>query len=524
MRINNPKSFLGYKGTPGQESVAYNLTTVGQVKTAINEIDDKFSKLIYGVSGNVIDVTDKGHTRGYAWLVDINGQKKLDPNLLPPLAITNTHVTTSSELRTVAVVTSDDIMVLIDKFLKNSTDTYQEGDILIINPDDGTLPNPVENGAWIITDVPQTGSSAPYKFSRVSYSDKNLVKINGRLPNEIGNIDDFSLADVLSVGQFFSVGSTTKDVLSKNVYRITSRVEGAAGEETNRFGFVDDASNPASPTVVYYAKLSELTETSGALDTKIDLVDTRLDGKIDRAVTELNTRIDDEVTELNTRIDDEVAALDATDLEISGKVDSVRTDLGKPTDAAAGLLTDVNTSLFSQTKRIRQSLINKTTELSGAANYLNYNVNNLATALVNGVSAAVFFFFVTFEWENGEGTDTFFNENTDNYLTTVPGVLGVTEWKHNHAISSDTDDRVLAVFDATGNLVNADIKLVDLGTNDARIQIIVETEYTGNTSGGGRATSLAGETWKLLVAKTIKNVDLKTTESINNYITNVALD
>jgi hypothetical protein len=97
MRINNPKSLVNFTRAPGvtPDASAYNLATIGQLKRAINNLDTKYSNILagnenYGSNG----LTESTH--GYAWL---NSEGKVDPSLMPALAITETHFIYQSELK-----------------------------------------------------------------------------------------------------------------------------------------------------------------------------------------------------------------------------------------------------------------------------------------------------------------------------------------------------------------------------------------------------------------------------------------
>ena len=280
MRINNPKSLVNFTRAPGvtPDASAYNLATIGQLKRAINNLDTKYSNILagnenYGSNG----LTESTH--GYAWL---NSEGKVDPSLMPALAITETHFIYQSELKALKnnndVTEKEDLSYLLNIYVKNKIATenvrYQLGDIIIVKPteasgsEDKEIPDPVYSGSYIIASAPKAENpEAPFTFAKIAYTDSNIVKINGKVPvNSIGEVHLY-LKDILQEAYLYDTSITsgvTVDVkeaegkakeLSDSVYRLVTIDEGAAGF---RFGFVDNSSVDGG--VIPYAKLKELQD------------------------------------------------------------------------------------------------------------------------------------------------------------------------------------------------------------------------------------------------------------------------
>ena len=280
MRINNPKSLVNFTRAPGvtPDASAYNLATIGQLKRAINNLDTKYFNILagkenYGSNG----LTESTH--GYAWL---NSEGKVDPSLMPALAITETHFIYQSELKALKnnndVTEKEDLSYLLNIYVKNKIATenvrYQLGDIIIVKPteasgsEDKEIPDPVYSGSYIIASAPKVENpEAPFTFAKIAYTDSNIVKINGKVPvNSIGEVHLY-LKDILQEAYLYDTSITsgvTVDVkeaegkakeLSDSVYRLVTIDEGAAGF---RFGFVDNSSVDGG--VIPYAKLKELQD------------------------------------------------------------------------------------------------------------------------------------------------------------------------------------------------------------------------------------------------------------------------
>jgi len=528
MRINNPKSLVGFTRTANVDELAYNLATIGQLKNAVASVTSGYLHALYGTENYGIST---GH--GYAWL---NGEGKVEPSLLPALAITDTHVVKQSTLKnagslptsTQNVDWDSEFEKLLNMYLEYSTTAaggnykYQKGDIVIVSVDGNEVPDPVYAGSYIITQVPDN-QHLKYQFSKLAYTDSNIVKINGLVPsNSAGEVHIYlkHILQELYYDQFNSAASgyveanAAAQALENTVYRLKTINEGDNGY---RFAFIDN-SNAGQGAVVPYAKLAEL-----------NAVDTRE-----------NTHFTNLTNAINTLRENTFESIEATSSFLSGEIDSLSGRLSGEVDllsnntfAQIGYKSDIanralSATIYAQTKQLRSdvdlsvtnvaSLKNATissfTQLRDNVNsmldLINTNVSNLHTGLEK---TAVKMYTQDFTWIADEATVTQFTE-INMYNTSAEGVSGVISWTHKHIPSNvgtgnlNSEERIVAIYNEAGELVNADVKIVKndaTGLTDTHIN--VETEFVGYTDSNALKNTLAGQTWKMLIAKTISGIN-----------------
>ena len=342
-------------------------------------------------------------THGYAWL---NSEGKVDPSLMPALAITETHFIYQSELKALKnnndVTEKEDLSYLLNIYVKNKIATenvrYQLGDIIIVKPteasgsEDKEIPDPVYSGSYIIASAPKVENpEAPFTFAKIAYTDSNIVKINGKVPvNSIGEVHLY-LKDILQEAYLYDTSITsgvTVDVkeaegkakeLSDSVYRLVTIDEGAAGF---RFGFVDNSSVDGG--VIPYAKLKELQDldareaadyndlTAAIADLDLKLITTS--GKLhDESVTasgNLHTEIVttssylyDEMESVSSFLYSELDTtsgflyneLNTTSGLLRGEVNYISGQIG---DRTANPDRRLEATIFAQTKALRQDVDN----------------------------------------------------------------------------------------------------------------------------------------------------------------------
>ena len=204
MRVNNPGSMIGFNGSVDANMLSQNLVTVSQVQTVINDLRSYVIDVIQGPNKNV------NASYGYAWLTS-NG--KLDPNLIPKLAITETHTEYYRNLlqiahdNNIALEENVDTITLENRFktvlniwlksqINNNGKLFQEGDIIVVVTT--ATDEPIQNliGSYIITNTPSDVSSEDFSISRLTHNDGLVTSINNQYPSSIGSIS-LNLFDVL---------------------------------------------------------------------------------------------------------------------------------------------------------------------------------------------------------------------------------------------------------------------------------------------------------------------------------------
>lgn len=531
MRINNPKSIVGFQRTTNADELAYNLATVGQVKKAIYDLEQEFITLLRGAENYG---TAQGH--GYAWL---NSEGKVHTDLLPALAITDTHIVGQAELKLAnnlptAEFPEGEFIPQFDNLMnwwlkdqvQNHEKSFQKGDIIIVTVNQGETPDPVFAGSYIITEVPEYNTSGNFLFSKLAYTDGNIVKINGVAPkNSAGDVRLY-LSDILQeryIDKFVSAVSGAEaaagatKALEDSVYRLVTLDEGNDGY---RFAFIDN-SNVGQGAVIPYTKLREFTDEKDSTAQRF--------ADVNDAIAELTAKHDRELAALEEKHDTEHSALSG---EFTEKTKFISGTIGMRTDTPDR---ELSGTIFAQTKKLREDVdanygyYENTVSLTNQMlNLIHNNVKNLHYGLEK---RAVRLYMQDFVWSATEAVSSSFDTSTDAYKYQVssPDVSGVVVWTHTHSplgtgengigafdqnngqgISNiQSEERVLAVYDEAGNLLNVDMKVVNNSTTGLQdTQIIVETEFIGADGTGKYINTLEGKKWTILLAKTISGIDI----------------
>lgn len=550
MRINNPKSIVGFQRSTNADELAYNLATVGQVKTAIADLREKIYLELEGAEGFG---HNSGH--GYAWL---NGEGKVDITLLPALAITDTHVVQQSELKTLALNSASELndisdaetrfSKIFDKWLKqqvsDNAKAFQQGDIIIVSVELGEQPDPVYAGSYILTEVPALLSNGSFQFSKLAYTDGNIVKVNGKAPGNSAGELRLYLSDILKeryIDKFNSTVNATTSVedatnaLESSVYRLVTLDEGNDGY---RFAFIDD-SDVGQGAVIPYTKLAEFDAEKTSTAERFTAVNeaiAALTAKHNTELSALTEKHDTELATLEEKHDTDIANLTQRHEEETNYISAT---IGKRTD---GIDRELSATIFAQTKQLRKDVDDNLSAYLNTVDLTNQmlqqvqtNVNHLHQGLEK---RAVRLYMQEFIWTADEAVLTEFDKSSAQYMYQVSAadVSGVVTWTHTHSplgtgdnnigdidaenvqgISNiDSEERVLAVYDENNNLINVDMKFIKVGKyglNDT--QIIVETEFIGRDGTGKFKNSLEGKKWTMLLAKTISGID------INGVLVNV---
>lgn len=277
MRINNPKYMAGFTPAETDDEKSYSIVTIRQLEKALKDLNYRFESVLIGetpsqpsgaiVQGNSLNgVVSKN---GYAWL---NVEGKVDPSLIPDLAITNVCVISQNDLPAVTEVSDNTIYTLLNRWLENHPMVkLQRGDIIIVVPrsmdqQDDPVVNPAYSGSYIITDVNET-----YEFAKLASDDSHIVAINDKMPVASTGKVTVKLSDILKVGNFKKSQTNDRDSdaaeLEDVLYRVTKVDE---GEDGYRLAFIDDSvQSTTNPVIVKYAKLQELQDMIAAKDAEI---------------------------------------------------------------------------------------------------------------------------------------------------------------------------------------------------------------------------------------------------------------
>lgn len=557
MRINNPKSLVNFTRSAANtpDALAYNLATIGQLKRAINNLDAKFDNILAPGKQTI-------GSNGYAWL---NKDGQVDTSLLPPLAITETHVITQSELKAIKdanegqIPEKEVLSYLLDLYVKNKINTeskkYQKGDIVIVQPTetetgDKELPNPIYSGSYIIIETPDEGDIAggSFKFAKIAYTDSNIVKINGLAPaNSAGELHIY-LKDILQEVYLYNEGANVNFVeaeakakeLSDTVYRLKTIDEGEAGF---RFGFVDNSSVDGG--VIPYAKLAELqaldnreaddynTLTNAIADLTHTLVVTS--GNLHNETVTASGNLHDEIITTSSYLYDlhntevyNVSSFLYSELDITSSYlqDEVNFISGTIGDSTLPGDRSESAPIFAQTRKLRQdvddnlNLLNRTRQHTNEyLELIQQNVRNLHGKLNE---KAIMIVEKEIEWtaENSTSVMTPISETERlEYQVSNPDVTGIITWTYKYeptelnepgstANNERSQERIIGVYDANGNEIMVDINRKQLTNGLMGSYLSIETEYVGNETDGSYVNSLIGTKWTLLVAKTIVNIDL----------------
>lgn len=561
MRINNPKSFAGFALNDSVAENNYKLATIGQVTNALHKIDQKFEMLLRGDDNGVTaGVGGLVNKQGYAWL---NHEGKVDPSLLPALAITNTHVIPQNELELEVDAPTNTVYYLIDKWMRDheATLSFQQGDIVIVTPHQtvGSMTteeavtnesegvttslsgeaknvNPAYSGTYILThirDASDTADTATYKytFAKMAYTDSNIVSINGCAPgNTTGQMQLF-LKDVLKMGAYKKLievpegedaATVAATELEDVIYRLAkTKIQGV--DEEWRFAFIDDSAD-ALTKVVPYAKYAELKdeETARALN------DAQLSSMISALKATVNENHEFTLNTFGTRKSYD----DVTKRELSGTVfeqlHALRADA------------DYNADILALTRSNTNNLIN---QLQGSITSLYSHLEGRAVAVIEkqitwgGSETSIvdqplttaglpIIYTDTTQTAGDASSSDLLNVQSyplPNNLGTVKGTIkwtyeyksptvGASEFppgvKYENAKGDAASyERIIAVFDQNGEKVDADIEVKKDDNGKLVQKIIVETDNIGTDESGQYKNSLVGLTWTLLISKTIIGIE-----------------
>ena len=473
MRINNPKSLAGF--TKNSDDNNYKLATVGQLNTAIHDINEKFIKLLVGTTDNVSNglggIINKC---GYAWIAS-NG--KISPDLIPSLAITNTYVIKQSVLtdindETVNINQNSDVLELLAYWrahVVEETDTtyndMQQGDIIIVTPDEDVVINPKICGSYIITrvDSDSTNNNTVYTFAKLAYEDGKIVTINDKAPTNSSGSLTLALSDILKVGQ----NNEIAQALSDNIYRISSNADLSIGEDKFRFVF----------NGVPYATSAELSNF----------------------------------------IEKETKARSDADNYISGIVDIINNRIGADNQ---NINRATSGQIYPQLRGLRADVDHNANILDNVILSTNTYLDNLNSGLSALNKKAIELNEYTISWEADNLTDTVSGTNDNieiDYQDNGEASIGIktqsyTVWKYKFTPNSNfEDERIIAVFDENGNKID-----VDITRNSDKSSIIEIYLNIINDENSNNINVLTNKTMKILVASTIKfDEKILATDKIN---------
>lgn len=535
MKINNPRSMVDFTRSSTDE-LAYKLVTVGQLRTAIDKIIAKFESYLGGgkdATGIGSTGMSSDHNFGYAWL---NSEGKVDPGLLPPLAITEVHPVSQTELLSDAlknystneftnITFNTEVDRLLNVYIKYKQEVekdnlkFQRGDIILVNPVKNADPNssdvvnPVYSGSYIITAVPGDTVNKVvteiFHFAKLAYTDSNIVKINGKVPaNSAGELHLF-LRDILKERSYelndsIAEGEAKAQALEDTVYRLVSINEDGKG--SYRFGFMY-----GDGTVVPYAKSEELN----ALRTQEEMHFNDLSG----AIAELDTRTFETFDSMSGTFENK---LSTTSSLLTNKTNYISGVIGEEIDLPSRA---EGATIFARVAELRNNVDDNLNLLQATRKNTNEyltlirdNVVNLHNKL-DGQAVKIVEKEITWDAAHTVVTSSKFDESyIPDYQRTQNDVLGILHWTYKYEpvptnVAGSTEngpnsqERILAIFDADGNEILADMKRIEnASTGLIATHITVDTEYLGLNGDNEFVNSLIGQTWKIIVAKTIVNI------------------
>jgi hypothetical protein len=472
------------------------------------------------------DAQGNKNTYGYAWL---NAEGKVDTNLLPALAITETHVISQSTILTYEGGAGDaegkTIFGRLNAYIKDQIKTnpekaFQVGDIIIVTPVENADNNPnyIEQeynfgdtkpyycGSYIITAAAEKqsdGTETAWEFAKLAYTDSNIVKINGLAPaNSAGELTIY-LKNVLEQLYINNIpadkaGKTADEVatdLSDTVYRLRS-IEGE-GEDEFRFGFL--TKEEGSFKVVPYAKLSELNTLENTVSSNYDSLSAALSNAVASLESSLTTAFNGLEEEIVTKANDLNDKILTVEHYISGEVSSLIDVVGTPSSAISF---DTTGTLFGQTKGLRSSIADVDTKLNDTIAetnvYLSGIQENINSLYTNLSGKAIELEEVEFVLSQDNTNAVEINDGTQ----TFGDATGIIKWTLTYVPATNAAERIISVYDELGNEIIVDItrKVQDGKTIS---MLTLETENYGDDAN----TSLIGTTLTLLVARTITNIN-----------------
>jgi hypothetical protein len=247
MRISNPRSFAGDKALATREFVTS--TSVNLKETLSGTITDNYNTL----SGAIKNINNS-----YAWInagpVNNPEGKKIDPSLLPPLAIINTVKKPLDEIITEAgSITETNGDHLMNSWFENNKNDYQDGDLIIVgNAENMTNYQELKSalGPWIVTKNKENDNLILIKLA---FPTTDILTVNNIEPDtNTGNLT-LQLVDVLK---------QKNNITSDRVEQLSSIIYNLEIDENNRFGIYTYVGN-TNLAFVGYAKYDELKSVSG---------------------------------------------------------------------------------------------------------------------------------------------------------------------------------------------------------------------------------------------------------------------
>ena len=536
MRVNNPQSMLGFVRGENNETVAYNLATIGQVQAALEDLKSKIDNYFWGTEG--FGKTPGGH--GYAWL---NSQGVVDTKLLPQLAITQTHTVPQAELKALGVISAENrgeadsqFKTILNTWLKSKVEenvegkTYQEGDVIVVTVAAGEKPDPIFAGSYIITAVPSNYTTDPFTISKLAYNDGNVVSVNDQVADNVGNLT-LSLYDIIKTRYIRENGTdgaeglanaiTAAEKLTDTVYRLRTVEDDSYGY---RFAFINDHDTKGDGLPVPLTRFDEFNTEKAATSARFD--------DVNATIQRLADRHDAELSALTKKHNEETAFISGT--------------IGTTADEG-----NREGTIFARTKQLRDDVDLNTANLAGTAALTNSMlalVQKNAKNLHQGLNKrAVRMYLQSFTWDasNGELVEFALDNANERFFASASTVSGVVNWTYTHSPigtsnvtptynsngtsvteadltginantykqgllnSANSEERILAIYDDNFNLVNADLKLVynqNTGLYDSVIGVSID--YVGREENGTITGSLAGKTWTMLIAKTIDGIEI----------------
>lgn len=527
MRINNPRSLICGNDVA---DINYQLvtqktlnTTSGVLHTNLvntsgylnDRITTEIDALRLEKDNNFRGLDSSGNpihsigSYGYAWL---NENGKIEPSLIPSLAISETYVIKDrTQLFQGNIpdeyLTGQNQKLVLDQFQTylglSTTSKPQKGDIYVVIPEDGVQPNPNIDGTYIVVQEPRenendTTRDAFYHVERLSYNDNGgIVKVNeiGLDPNGTPGEVTLHLSDILKTKYYVNAEASSEaqefigDIndarkLESTVFRMRTTSDGPNG--SYRFSFIDNSGVNGAAVPIPYAQLRELESVSAYLDTKID---TEITNEHNYASEQVE-RLDNLISTLRTDLTTETTTRSEDDAYISGQLSSLYTYVGEKGSTRCGI-DDGEGNITSRVNQLRYEIDKRTTALSG----VNDNVIDLASKFNQLADNTVLLKYEEIQW-------------TAAMSSLLPD--GNVEWKTIYAPTYENStytgalypERILAVYDENQNIIYPDIEL-NLDNNSVKNGQSTISAITENSS----TTSLLGSKWTLLIAEPIKRIN-----------------
>ena len=264
-------------------------------------------------------------------------------------------------------------------------------------------------------------------------------------------------------------------------------------------------------TVVPYAKSEELN----ALRTQEEMHFNDLSG----AIAELDTRTFETFDSMSGTFENK---LSTTSSLLTNKTNYISGVIGEEIDLPSRA---EGATIFARVAELRNNVDDNLNLLQATRKNTNEyltlirdNVVNLHNKL-DGQAVKIVEKEITWDAAHTVVTSSKFDESyIPDYQRTQNDVLGILHWTYKYEpvptnVAGSTEngpnsqERILAIFDADGNEILADMKRIEnASTGLIATHITVDTEYLGLDGDNQFVNSLIGQTWKIIVAKTIVNI------------------